>query len=366
MIAVDAMGGDSAPSSEVAGAVAAVRELPVEVVLVGDEPRLRAELSRLGRLVPPRVRIRHATQVVTMDDHPAQAFRSKRDSSMRVAFELCKSGEAQAVVSAGNSGAMLGHALFVLGRLPGVERPGIVTVFPTLRGKLVLCDMGANVEVKPSTLAQFAVLGACYDQVVHGHRRPRVGLLSNGSEATKGTALTRAADALLRRAALHPEVGFGYLGYIEGSNLWSGDVDVVATDGFTGNIMLKLGEGMADAFMLMVKRALEGSVRGRLGGALVRPVLGELKRSIDYAETGGALLAGVREVVTICHGRSDVTAIKNAIKLSAGFVRNALPARLGEAIARHRGLWASEDEGDGAGAGAGSDEADGGEAEGQG
>jgi glycerol-3-phosphate acyltransferase PlsX len=339
VIAVDAMGSDHAPGPEVAGAVAAVREMPIEVVLVGHEDRLHAELLRIGAANAPRVRIHHASEVVTMDDAPGQAYRKKRDSSMRVAFELVKAGEADAVVSAGNSGAMLGHALFVLGRLPGVERPGIVTVFPTPTGTLVLCDVGANVEIKPFMLAQFAVLGACYDQVVHGHGRPRVGVLSNGTESSKGTELTRAADALLRRVAAHPEVGLQYLGYVEGSSLLTGAVDVVATDGFTGNVLLKLGEGMAEALLRMVKAALTRSVRGLVGGAIIAPVLQELKRSIDYAETGGALLAGVRGVVTICHGRSDVTAIKNAIKVSHTFARMALPQRLEEAIGRHRKLW---------------------------
>lgn len=346
IIAVDAMGADHAPHPEVAGAVAAVREVPVDVVLVGDEAVLRAELLRIGAsdtLTPgphgPRVRIQHASEVVTMDDAPSHAYRKKRDSSMRVAFDLVHAGEADAVVSAGNSGAMLSHALFVLGRLPGVERPGIVTVFPTPTGTLVLCDVGANVEIKPSMLAQFAVLGACYDHVVHGHDRPRVGVLSNGTEASKGTELTRAADALLRRMAASPGAGFRYVGYVEGSNLLTGAVDVVATDGFTGNVLLKLGEGMAEALLRMVKGALGRSLRGRLGGAIVAPVLRELKRSIDYAETGGALLAGVAGVVTICHGRSDVVAIKNAIKVSHRFARTALPQRLGEAIGRHHGMW---------------------------
>lgn len=343
------MGGDHAPAPEVAGAVAAVREAPIDVVLVGDQPRLRSELRRLGAAHEPRVRVRHASEVVTMDDAPADAFRRKRDSSMRVAFDLAKAGEADAVVSAGNSGAMLGHALFVLGRLPGVERPGIVTVFPTPAGTLVLCDMGANVEVKPSMLAQFAVLGACYDQVVHGHGRPRVGVLSNGTEASKGTELTRAGDAMLRRIAMHPGAGFRYLGYVEGSHLMTGEIDVVATDGFTGNVVLKAGEGVAEAMFRMIKAAVQRSLRGRLGGALLRPVLQEVKRSIDYAETGGALLAGVRGVVTICHGRSDTTAIKNAIKLSHRFVRAGLLGRLGQAIERHRELWSAARDADQAG-----------------
>lgn len=335
------MGGDDAPKPEVAGAIAATRESPVEVILVGDEARLRAELTRLGVFQPERIHIQPASQVVTMDDHPGQVFRKKRDSSLRVAFDLVKRGQAGAVVSAGNSGALLSHGLFVLGRLPGVERPGIVTVFPTPTGKLVLCDMGANVEVKPTMLAQFGVLGACYARVVQGVDRPRVAVLSNGTEPSKGTELTRAADEILRAAVRSPDVAFRYVGYVEGSHLFTGEVDVVATDGFTGNVVLKMGEGVVEALLRMVKARLMSSLRGRLGGALIQPAMRELKRSIDYAETGGALLVGVDGVVTICHGRSDLTAIKNAIKASHQFVRSDLTRRLAEAIGQHRGLWDS-------------------------
>ncbi len=338
-VAVDAMGGDHAPGPEVAGAAAAVREAPLAVTLVGDEARLRAELRRIGSYDTSRVHIHHAAQVVTMHDSATQAYRNKPDSSLRVACELVKQGNADALVSAGHSGAVLSHALLVFGRLPGVERPAIITAVPTPTGQVVLCDVGANVAIKPLVLAQFAVLGACYDRVVHGHGRPRVALLSNGTELSKGTELTRAADALLRHATANPaEVPFRYLGYTEGSHLFTGEVDVVATDGFTGNVVLKLCEGLAEAMLRMMKAEVERSLRGRLGGALIRPAMMELKRSIDYAETGGALLAGVPSVVTICHGRSDVTAIKNAIKRSYEQVRSALPTRLEEAIAQHASM----------------------------
>ncbi|RMH37272.1 MAG: phosphate acyltransferase PlsX [Deltaproteobacteria bacterium] len=335
------MGGDRAPGPEVAGAVAAVRSAPVEVILVGDEPRLRTELARLGADREPRLSIRHATQVVTMDDHPSQAFRKKRDSSLRVAFDLVAAGDAAAVVSAGNSGAVLGHALFVLKRLPGVERPGIVTVFPTPDGTLVLCDMGANVDVRPTMLAQFGVLGAAYDRILHGRARPRVGLLSNGTELTKGTELTREAHALLEAAASHPDAAFDYVGYVEGSSLFHGVCDVVATDGFTGNVVLKVSEGVSEAVFRMVKQQLMASVRGRLAGVLARPAMVALKRTIDASETGGALLLGVRGVVVICHGRSDEVAIRNAIVASDRFVAGGLTERLGDALARHARLWES-------------------------
>jgi glycerol-3-phosphate acyltransferase PlsX len=345
-IAVDAMGGDNAPGPEVAGAIAAVREASLEIVLVGDAERLNAELRRLGAAKEANISVRHASQVVTMTDKPTQAYRKKRDSSMRVAMEMVKSGEAAAFVSAGNSGAVMSHAVFVLKRLPDVDRPAIVTTFPTPSGTLVLCDMGANVEVKPRMLAQFGILGACYDRIVHGHHRPRVGLLSNGHEASKGTKLTREAGALLEDASATEGVQFRYIGYVEGSELFEGDIDVVATDGFTGNVVLKLSEGLSDMVFRLVKRELEGSMRGRVGGALVRPAMRQLKKAIDYAETGGALLAGVRGVVTICHGRSDLTAIKNAIKATDGFVRAELTARLSEAITRQHQVWEGATDGD--------------------
>ncbi len=335
------MGGDAAPHPEVAGAVAAVREAALEVVLVGDRARLEAELGRVGARGERGVTIEHATEVVTMDDHPGHVFRQKRGSSLRVATELVKSGRAASLVSAGNSGAVLAHALFVLGRLPGVERPAIATAFPTPHGPFTICDVGGNVDVKPSMLAQFAVLGAAYDRVIHARPRPRVGILSNGSEPGKGTELTRAACELLRAAAARPGAGFELIGYVEGSGLWHGAVDVVATDGFTGNVVLKVCEGIAGAIFGLVAQRLGATPRARVGGALVAPALDSLKKQIDFAETGGALLAGVAGVVVLAHGRSDVTAIKNAIKLADRFARADLPARLGEAIASHEGAAVS-------------------------
>lgn len=335
LIAVDAMGSDAAPGPEVAGAVAAVREAALEVVLVGDRPRLEAELARVGARGERGVTVEHAAEVVTMDDHPGEVFRKKRQSSLRLATELVKAGRAQAVVSAGNSGAVLSHALFVLGRLPHVERPAIATAFPTPHGPFTICDVGANVDVKPTMLAQFAVLGAAYDRVVHRRERPRVGLLSNGAEPGKGTELTRAAHELLTAAAARPGAGFTFLGYIEGSDLWRGEVDVVATDGFTGNVVLKVCEGVADAMFGLVRHELSDTPRARLGGALAAPALRSLKKRIDFAETGGALLAGVDGVAIIAHGRSDTTAVKNAVKLADRFARSDLPARLGAAIATH-------------------------------
>lgn len=323
-VVLDAMGSDRAPDPEVAGARRAVREYPIDVTLVGDAARLHALVS------DPHITIVHASEVVTMHDHPGQAFRHKPDSSMRVAVARVAAGEGAAVVSAGNSGAMLATSLFVLGRLPGVERPAIVTVLPTPSGPLVLCDAGANTEPKPSHLAQFGLLGAAYDRVVHGRARPRVGLLSNGAEPGKGTPLTRDAHALL--TAAHGD--FQFVGYVEGSDLFRGVVDVIATDGFTGNIVLKTCEGIAEGLFGLVRQELEKTPLARLGSALVAPALRGLAKRIDYAEIGGALLAGVTKPAVIAHGRSDANAICSAIRAAAEFGRQDLPAQLGAAAAK--------------------------------
>jgi len=319
-VVLDAMGSDRAPDPEVEGALRAVRAHPIDVTLVGDAARLRVS--------DPHITVVHASEVVTMHDHPAQAFRQKPDSSMRVAVARVAAGEGDAVVSAGNSGAMLATSLFVLGRLPGVERPAIVTVLPTPSGPLVLCDAGANTEPKASHLMQFALLAAAYDRVVHGRARPRVGLLSNGAEAGKGIPLTREAHALLSAAS----GDFQFVGYVEGSDLFRGVVDVIATDGFTGNVVLKTCEGIAEGLFGLVKQELEKTPMARLGGALAAPALRGLAKRIDYSEIGGALLAGVARPAVIAHGRSDANAISSAIRAAAEFARRDLPAALGASV----------------------------------
>lgn len=321
------MGSDRAPGPEVAGALRAVRAADVDVTLVGDAALLDAELVRAGRTESDRIRLVHASEVVTMHDHPGKVFRAKPDSSLRVAVQCVHDGDGDAVVSAGNSGAMLACALFILGRLPGIERPAIVTVLPTPAGPLVLCDAGANTEPKASQLAQFAIIGAAYDRLVHG-RTPRVGLLSNGTEDGKGTPLTREAHALLLAAT----GAFQYVGYVEGSDLFRGVVDVIATDGFTGNIVLKTCEGIAEGMFGLVKQELDKTAMARLGAALVAPALRGLAKRIDYTEIGGALLAGVTRPAVIAHGRSDANAIASAIRAAGQFAERSLPGQLAAAI----------------------------------
>jgi glycerol-3-phosphate acyltransferase PlsX len=323
------MGSDRAPHPEVIGALRASREHDLEIELVGDASQLERVLAAEGRTGSDRISIVHASEVVTMDDHPAQAYRAKPDSSMRVAVTRVAEGKADAVVSAGNSGAMLACALFGLKRLPDVERPAIVTVLPTPSGPLVLCDSGANTEPKASQLAQFALLGAAYDRVVHGRERPRVGLLSNGSEPGKGTALTREAhELLIADKSIH------YIGYCEGSDLFRDVVDVIATDGFTGNVVLKTCEGIAEGMFGLVRQELERTPLARLGSALVAPALRGLAKRIDYTEIGGALLAGVTKPAVIAHGRSDGAAMTSAIRAAARFAERQLPAALEAALAR--------------------------------
>jgi glycerol-3-phosphate acyltransferase PlsX len=331
-VVVDAFGSDRAPGPEVAGALRAVRARPsgaaLEVVLVGDAARIEAALKQNGRMPADPISVVHASEVVTTDEHPAQAFRSKVDSSMRVAVARVADGHGDAVVSAGNSGAMLACALFVIGRLPGIERPAIVTVLPTPTGPLVLCDAGGNVEPKASQVAQFGVLAAAYDRVVHGRERPRLGLLSNGGEPGKGTRLTREAHARLSAA----RDGFQYVGYVEGSDLFRGVIDCIATDGFTGNIVLKTCEGIAEGMFGLVRQELEKTPLARLGAALVAPALRGVAKRIDYTEIGGAMLAGVTRSTVIAHGRSDANAIASAIRAADQFAERALPEQLGAAI----------------------------------
>lgn len=323
------MGGDNAPAATVEGAVLFAREATShEVILVGDEARLRPLLAQHPA---PNVRIHHASEVVAMDDHAATAIRRKKDSSLRICFELVRDGKAQAMVSAGHSGAVMAGALFVLGRLKGVERPAFAALFPALKGegRCLLLDAGANVECRPSHLAQFAVMGEAYVRKVLGVARPRVALLSNGEEATKGTALTREALTLLQQADLD------FRGYVEGKDIFSGDIEVVVTDGFTGNVVLKTSEGTAMALAGMIRSAIEKSgLSEKIGALLLKPTLAGLRKVVDYAEYGGAPLLGVDGVGIVAHGRSSPKAVKNALKAAVHTVEAQLQDALAGAIER--------------------------------
>jgi glycerol-3-phosphate acyltransferase PlsX len=331
-IALDAMGGDFAPAAVVAGAVSALRELrdPPRVVLVGDEAQIQDQLARLGQKASQGgpLEVRAASEVIAMGEHPGPALRQKRDSSIRVCFEMVKRGEAEAMVSAGNSGAVMAGAVLFWGRLPGVERPAIATWLPTLKGRMLLLDAGANVECRPLQLVQFALMGEVYSRRMLGVAQPKIAILSNGEEETKGTELTRAASAALR--------GFGpaFLGYAEGNHIFTGELDVAVTDGFTGNMILKTAEGCSQALIELMRRSVMKSLWATAGMALARPALRRFRSEVDWDEYGGAPLIGVAGVGIIAHGRSGPKAIRNAIRVAAETAAIGLGPELAAAAQR--------------------------------
>ncbi len=331
-IAVDAMGGDFAPRSIVEGAVLASREHGVPVLLVGDEKAVRRELAGHDGTGSLPLEVAHASEVVGMDESPLAPIRKKKDSSIKVAFDLLKKGEASAVVSAGNSGAVLATAVFVLEKLKGVDRPAIGTIFPTLKGWTLLLDAGANVDCKPSHLVQFAVMGDAYGKYILKKTRPMVGLLSNGEEESKGNELIRETNAVLRRSPI------GYIGPVEGRDIFNGRADVVICDGFVGNAALKICEGLAEAIGSMIKEEVKVSLRAKLAYLLARTAVNDIKKKLDYSEYGGAPLLGVNGVVIIGHGRSSPKAVKNAIRLAHDFAQIDLPKLLVQNLEENREL----------------------------
>ncbi|MSQ47996.1 MAG: phosphate acyltransferase PlsX [Deltaproteobacteria bacterium] len=325
-IAVDAMGGDHAPGAVVEGALQAAEERQVPVILVGDADSIRRELERLGKQESASLVIRHATERVEMGESPISAIRGKPDSSMRVALQLVKSGEADAVVSAGNSGAMLALAVTILGTLKGVDRPAIVTAIPAVGGYTCLLDAGANTECKPLHFVQFAIMGEVYARLVRGIASPRVGVLSNGEEDSKGTDLTRLAHVMLKKAHLN------YIGYVEGRDLNNGKVDVIVTDGFTGNVALKTLEGFAHFFQGQLRTLFTANWKSKLSYLLIRNALTDLRASFDPSEIGGAPLLGTDGLAIIAHGASSPKAIKNAIRVAEEASRQDINRKIVESL----------------------------------
>ena len=313
-IAVDAMGGDHGPAVVVEGAVAAVREFGASVILVGDQAAIESEIARL-RADALGLEVRHASQVVGMAESPSQALRRKRDSSLRVAAELVRDGKAAAFISAGNTGAAMAISMFVIGVLRGVDRPAIAAVLPNLQRFTVLLDVGANVDPKPWHLFQFAVMGHVYARDILGVEAPRVGLLSVGEEEGKGTELTREAYEQLKESSLN------FVGNVEGRDIYNGQCDVVVTDGFTGNVALKISESLAETLGSMIREELTRDWRSRLGAALALPAFKRFRRRVDYTEMGGAPLLGIDGAAIICHGSSPVKAIKNAVRVAAEWAK---------------------------------------------
>ncbi|MGB2693759.1 MAG: phosphate acyltransferase PlsX [Dehalococcoidia bacterium] len=309
IIALDAMGGDKAPGEQVRGALLAKQALGLDVTLVGPPDLLRAELARHGS-TPPGIEIAAASEAIAMDEAPAQAVRQKKDASVNIAMELVKQGRAQAVVSAGNTGAVMASALLKLGRVPGIERPAIGAMAPYSERGILVLDVGANADCKPSYLVQFAQMGSVYLSKVYGVQAPRVGLMNIGEEDTKGNELTQEVYARLR------ETDLNFIGNMEPDRIHHDVADVVVTDGFTGNVAVKVTEGVADFIFRELRSTIMSRFTYRIGAFFLRSAFLQMRRRMDYGEYGGAPLLGVNGVVIITHGRADAQAIKNSLRLA--------------------------------------------------
>jgi len=320
-IAVDAMGSDNSPQSEVEGAVQAARAWAVSIVLVGKEPVLTPLLKQNGG-DGLAIEVHHASQVVLMDEPPAVALRKKRDSSVRVAAELVRAGKASGLVSAGNTGAVMAISKTVMGVLQGVDRPALAAVVPTLTGHAVLLDVGANVACKPHHLVQFAIMGHLFSKKIVGIASPRVGLMSVGEEESKGNELTKEVHKYLKKISLN------FIGNVEGRDLYNGRADVIVCDGFTGNVALKTSEGLIEAVLKLLGDELSSNLQAKVGAFLTQQSFKRLKKRLDYSEYGGAPLIGLQGVTIICHGRSSSNAIKNAIRVAKEYAESQVNAKL--------------------------------------
>jgi len=326
-IAVDAMGGDHCPRAEVSGAILASRSIDVKIILVGREDVIRRELEQHEHYDRSLIQVEHASEQITMEDSAAKAVRMKKDSSIRVASRLVRDGIAHGLVSAGNTGAVMATAKLVQGVVPGVDRPALASVFPTLKGTpAVMVDVGANVDCDPKMLSQFAVMGDIYSRVICHTRNPKVGLLSIGEEEHKGNDLTRSAMPLLKSMHLN------FIGNVEGRDLYTGKADVIVCDGFIGNVALKVSEGIVDVIKQMLHESLEATITRKIGYVLSRAAYADFKKRVDYSEFGGAPLLGVKGVCIICHGRSNANAIKNAIRVASEFADGQINKRIEEGL----------------------------------
>ena len=325
-IAVDAMGGDHAPLVNVDGAIAAAREFGIRSLLVGDLRRLEKMLSDSGYR-GEEIELVHAPEVVTMEDPPTAAIRRKRNSSIRVAADCVRDGRAQGLVSAGNTGAAMVCAKMVIGTIEGVDRPALATILPNLTGHCMLLDVGANPDAKTQHFKEFAVMGSIYAQLVFGKESPSIGLMSIGEEATKGTDRTKEAFKVLK------ETGLNFVGNVEGRDVFNGSVDVIVTDGFTGNVILKVSESLSEMVEKLLREEIKRTLKASVGFLLSRTAFRSFKSRLDYSEYGGAPMLGVKGCVIICHGRSSAKAVKNAIRLAAEFARRGLAEKIQSSIA---------------------------------
>ncbi len=330
-IIVDAMGGDHAPQVVVDGAVQAARELGMEIILVGQRPAVQAELEKYDT-AGLSLTVHHASEVIEMHEHPATAVRAKKDSSMVVGMELLKRRDGAAFVTAGHSGGALAAALFRLGRIRGIKRPALSVVFPsqTPQGYCLLLDIGANADCKPEYLLQFAIMGTIYAERVLGVPNPRVAIVSNGEEEGKGNQLVQETVPLLKDSTLN------FVGNAEGKDIVWGAADVIVTDGFTGNVVIKLAEGVSKFLLDVLKEEITSRSVSKVGGLLAKPAFDEVKRRLDYREYGGAPLLGVDGIVIVGHGRSDALAVKNAIRVAAQTVENGVLDAIKQGLARYQ------------------------------
>ena len=330
-VALDAMGGDKAPGEVVLGAVQAAREYGLGVYLVGREDAIRAELARhntQGLDLP----IIHTDEVIEMDEHPATAVRRKKNASMTIALQLVRDGAALGAVSAGNSGAMLAASLFTLKRVAGVERPALGGIFPTKDGVCLVIDMGANTDCKPEYLQQFALMGSIYIERIFHVQSPRIGLLANGEEESKGNQQVQEAHQLLKMSAA--TLGLNFIGNIEGRDIPFGAADVVVCDGFVGNVVLKLSEGLAETLIEMLRAQMTSSLPNKLAAGVLRPGLRKVFGRLDYAEYGGVPLLGVNGSAIIAHGRSNAKAIKNALRVARQTAETGVAAAIANGLAK--------------------------------
>ena len=333
-IAVDAMGGDYGLSVIVPAAVTAAKKgLPI--TLVGDEYMIRSELDKLDT-GSCTIDIVHASQVVTMEDKPADAMRRKKDSSIQVACRLVKEGKADGVVSAGNSGATVACGMFTIGRIKGVLRPGMAGILPTEKNPMVLLDVGANVDCKPEHLFQYGLMADVLARDVLGYESPRIGLLTIGEEEGKGNTLVKTSYEMLKNSSLN------FVGNIEGRDIFTGDVDVAVCDGFVGNVALKLSEGLASSLGNLLKGELKRDIVSKLGAMLAMKAFKRFGRLVDKSEYGGAPVLGLKGIVLVCHGKADSRAVERAIEMAATFVKNDAVAHLKEGLAAHREITAPE------------------------
>lgn len=326
-IALDAMGGDHGPSVVIPAAKHALSQYPqIKLILVGDQAVLMDELAKHGMRLDDRLSIRHASQVVGMDELPSQALRNKKDSSMRVAINLVKEGVAKACVSAGNTGALMATARFVLKTLPGIDRPAIVTALPSIRGHSYVLDLGANVDSRAENLYEFAVMGSVLCSAVDNIEQPTVGLLNVGEEEIKGNEQVKEAARLLAASKLN------YVGFVEGDDIYKGTVDVVVCDGFVGNVALKTSEGVAKMISHYMKAEFKRNLFTRLAGLVALPVLNAFRARIDPRVYNGASLVGLRGIVVKSHGGADAFAFSQAIKEAVIETRKNLPERISEQL----------------------------------